>query len=238
MLHRDDVTLLDLLDAPAKEGVAFGLADLVTLREELVRDDVIGTLSPLDGECVKLAPAEGRSDWQCRFLIRMPDTVPGHDAGCSIYDRRPSQCRALNCSDTRGIAGLYDHVRATRADVMKAVGAPEEWLGLFPAYEETCSYARIAPLAKLVMPPINPGTPAEKEATEALLETVRYDIAFRDQCVERGKHSGVLSAFPARFRNARDVRAFADPGQERDGPCSPEPGKQGGGPSSPTGWTG
>lgn len=187
VLHRDDVSLLDLLDAPAKEGVAFGLADLVTLREgELVRDDVIGTLSPLEGECVKIAPAEGRSDWQCRFLIRMPDAVPGRDAGCSIYDRRPSQCRALNCSDTRGIAGLYDHDRAARADVMKAVGAPEEWLGLFPAYEETCSYARIVPLAKLVMPPINPGTPAEKEATEALLETVRYDIAFRDLCVERG----------------------------------------------------
>ena len=33
---------------------------------------------------------------------------------------------------------------------------------------------------------INPGTPAEKEATEALLETVRYDISFRQLCVERG----------------------------------------------------
>ena len=30
------------------------------------------------------------------------------------------------------------------------------------------------------------GTPAEKEATEALLETVRYDISFRNLCVERG----------------------------------------------------
>ena len=29
-------------------------------------------------------------------------------------------------------------------------------------------------------------TPAEKEATEALLETVRYDISFRQLCVERG----------------------------------------------------
>ena len=57
---------------------------------------------------------------------------------------------------------------------------------MFPAYEEMCAYSRIAPLAKLVMPPINPGTPAEKEATEALLETVRYDISFRQLCVERG----------------------------------------------------
>ena len=187
VLHRDDLSLLDRFDAPAKGTVPFGMADLVTLRTgELVRDDVIGTLTPLESECVKLAPARGRTDWECRFLVRMPGAVPGRDAGCGIYDRRPAQCRALSCSDTRGIAELYGHDRASRADVMRAVGAPEEWLGLFPAYEEMCAYSRIAPLAKLVMPPINPGTPAEKEATEALLETVRYDISFRQLCVERG----------------------------------------------------
>lgn len=127
---------------------------------------------------MKACAARGRTDWECRFLVRMPDALPGRDAGCAIYDRRPSQCRALDCSDTRGIADLYAHDRASRADVMRAVGAPEEWLGLFPAYEEMCAYSRIAPLAKLVMPPINPGTPAEKEATEALLETVllRYFV--------------------------------------------------------------
>ena len=125
VLHRDDLSLLDRLDAPAKGTVPFGMADLVTLRTgELVRDDVIGTLTPLESECVKLAPARGRTDWECRFLVRMPGAVPGRDAGCGIYDRRPAQCRALSCSD--------------------------------------------------------------KEATEALLETVRYDISFRQLCVERG----------------------------------------------------
>ena len=125
VLHRDDLSLLDRLDAPAKGTVPFGMADLVTLRTgELVRDDVIGTLTPLESECVKLAPARGRTDWECRFLVRMPGAVPGRDAGCGIYDRRPAQCRALSCS--------------------------------------------------------------EKEATEALLETVRYDISFRQLCVERG----------------------------------------------------
>ena len=179
MLHKDDLSLLDRLDAPAKETVPFGMADLVTLRTgELVRDDVLGTLTPLEGECVKLAPSRGRTDWECRFLVRMPDALPGRDAGCAIYGRRPSQCRALNCSDTRGIAELYAHDRASRADVMRAVGAPEEWLGLFPAYEEMCAYSRIAPLAKLVMPPINPGTPAEKEATE-LIKSIDFVYAER-----------------------------------------------------------
>ena len=118
------------------------------------------------------------------FLVRMPDAVPGRDAGCGIYDRRPP-VRALSCSDTRGIAELYGHDRASRADVMRAVGAPEEWLGLFPAYEEMCAYSRIAPLAKLVMPRSTRHA-RRKGATEALLETVRYDISFRQLCVERG----------------------------------------------------
>ena len=91
VLHRDDLSLLDRLDAPAKGTVPFGMADLVTLRTgELVRDDVIGTLTPLESECVKLAPARGRTDWECRFLVRMPGAVPGRDAGCGIYDRRPA----------------------------------------------------------------------------------------------------------------------------------------------------
>lgn len=196
VLHRDDAPLLDPLDSPATERTPFGLADLVTLREgELVRDDVIGTLTPLEGECVKIAPPAGRTDWQCRFLIHLPDAVPGRDAGCAVYERRPAQCRALNCTDTRDIAALYAHDRATRTDILRAVGAPEEWTGLFPAYEESCAYTRIAPLAKLVMPPLNPGTPAEKEATEALLETVRFDMAFRKLCVERGRIPETLLPF-------------------------------------------
>ena len=49
VLHRDDLSLLDRFDAPAKGTVPFGMADLVTLRTgELVRDDVIGTLTPLE----------------------------------------------------------------------------------------------------------------------------------------------------------------------------------------------
>ncbi|MEI3479160.1 MAG: hypothetical protein V8Q84_08775 [Bilophila sp.] len=60
--------LLDSFEAPAGEGTAFGLADLVTLRQgELVRDDVIGTLTPLEAECVKIAPAPGRATGNAAF---------------------------------------------------------------------------------------------------------------------------------------------------------------------------
>lgn len=187
VLYRDGLSLLNRLDTPAKGTVPFGVADLVILRTgELACDDVIDTLTPLENECMRLTPVRGRTDWGCRLLVRIPDTVSDRDAGCGVYDRRPAQCRVLSCSDTRGIAELYGHDRASHAGIMRAVGVPEEWLSLFPAYEETCAYSRITPPAKLVMSPTNPGTPAEKEAAEALLETVRYSIPFHQLCIERG----------------------------------------------------
>ena len=83
------------------------MADLVTLRTgELVRDDVIGTLTPLEGECVKLAPGKGRTDWECRFLVRMPGCCRAGDAGCAIMTAAlPSAVRWT--VPHAGIADLY-----------------------------------------------------------------------------------------------------------------------------------
>lgn len=179
VLHLEDLGLLVLHDSDGEKKAS--LADLVTLRKgELARDDVLGTLLPLDEECVKIAPSAESPDWTCRFLVE------ADKAECALYRHRPAQCRALDCSDTGAIATLYASNRATRMAILNAVGAPETWRELIPAHEETCAFSRVAPLARLVLPPINPGSPAELEATEALLETIRYDISFRSLCVERG----------------------------------------------------
>lgn len=185
VLHLEDCALLQSFsEDEGLERSGLWLSDLVTLRKgELVRDDVVGTLLPLPEECVKIAPVSGSESWICRFLKQ---EEPDQEAECQAYGFRPAQCRALDCTNTEAIAALYSHDRASREVVLKAAGAPSAWLALLPAYEEMCAYERIAPLARLVLPPINPGTPAEKEATEALLETVRYDISFRRLCVERG----------------------------------------------------
>lgn len=185
VLHLEDCVLLQLFPEDGTlERSGLWLSDLVTLRKgELVRDDVAGTLLPLPDECVKIAPAAGSENWTCRFLRQ---EKPDQEAVCQAYAFRPAQCRALDCADSEAIAALYTHDRISREVVLKTVRAPLEWLALLPAYEEMCAYERIAPLARLVLPPINPGTPSEKEATETLLETVRYDISFRRLCEERG----------------------------------------------------
>lgn len=144
---------------------------LVTLRAgELARDDVAGTLLPLEREVIKVGGSgEPSAPWHCRF-----HTPEGH---CSIYADRPAQCRALLCSDTSALEALYRQDRATREDVLAY--APEGWWELAEAHEEQCG------LRPLVAPARCAGH--DPEAAELLLEVLRYDLAFRELSVERAK---------------------------------------------------
>lgn len=166
-LHLEDMALI-------RRGV-LPLEALVTLRAgELARDDVAGTLLPLEEETVKIA-GTGESDapWHCRFHDR--------DGRCGIYVHRPAQCRALLCADTSALEQLYTRARATRAHVLAC--APEGWRELAEAHEEQCA------LEPLLSPARHAGRDAE--AAAVLLEAVRYDLAFRELSVER---AGVPSA--------------------------------------------
>ncbi len=166
-LHLEDMPLI-------RRGV-LPLEALVTLRAgELARDDVAGTLLPLEEETVKVAgTGEPDAPWRCRFH--------GADGRCGIYADRPAQCRALLCTDTRALEQLYARARATRTHVLAC--APEGWRELAEAHEEQCA---LAPL-------LSPARHADRDgdAADVLLEAVRYDLAFRELSVER---AGVPSA--------------------------------------------
>jgi Fe-S-cluster containining protein len=159
VLHREDRILLG-------EGV-LPPAALVTLRAgELARDDVRGELAPLPQEAIKLAGSGG--SWSCLYL----------DAGsCSIYARRPAQCRALFCEDASALAAMYEQERLTRADVLPLLHP--DWLPLAGAHEAECAWTRLAPLALRA--------PHDAGAERAVLEALRFDRAFRELAVERAK---------------------------------------------------
>jgi hypothetical protein len=159
VLHRKDFTLLE-------EGV-LPPAALVTLRAgELARDDVRGVLAPLPEEAIKLAGKGG--GWSCLYL----------DAGsklCSIYAKRPAQCRALFCEDGSALAAMYEQGRLRRAEVLPLLHP--DWLPLAGAHEAECLWARLAPLALRAH--------CDAQAGRSLLEAVRFDQAFRELAVER-----------------------------------------------------
>jgi len=171
VLHREDIALL-------REGV-LPPAALVTLRAgELARDDVRGTLAPLPEEAIKLA---GRgSGWSCLFLDAASNA-------CSIYARRPAQCKALFCEDASALAVMYAQGRLTRADVLPLLHP--DWLPLAEAHEAECAWARLAPAALRAH--------CDVEAGRIVLEAVRFDHAFRELAAERA--AAPVDAMPLIF---------------------------------------
>ena len=170
-LHNEDIPLFT--------AQILGPDTVVTLRQgELVHDQLAGDLLPLPHELLKLmGPGPG---WRCPFLKQ--------DNSCGIYDDRPTECRALACWDTTGLAGMYDKDRITRRHVIP----PTSWIwDLIETHDQRCDYARLSDLAADIESDAGTGqTPSSGfrlrgPAAEAFLEAVRYDAALRELVHER-----------------------------------------------------
>jgi Fe-S-cluster containining protein len=167
-LHREDRPLVDSGRIPAR--------CLFTIRRgELVRDNVKGTLTPLDQEIVKIK-GDGHG-WTCRFYDK-------ENRGCGIYVHRPLECRALNCRDTRRIEKVYATDRLTREDLLRGVRGLWE---LIDDHERRCSYAALQAW-------VDEGRCGRGLKQEnAILEALRFDAHIRMLTVKRaGMDAGML----------------------------------------------
>lgn len=187
-LMREDAALL------AGEG-ALPLESLVCLRAgEWARDDARGALRPLDRELLKLAgTGESGHPWRCLYYRG--------GAGCGIYARRPVQCRVLLCADTAPLEALLANRqsldRCAALEVLTDALPPAAracWPELTEAHDEACPADRALALASALgfrprLAPVPAPLAAEDlEAARAeLAELVRYDAAFRELCVTRGR---------------------------------------------------
>ena len=162
-LHRQDSRLINEGLIPA-EG-------LYTIRRgEPVQDNVAGRLAFAEDDIIKV---KGGGDcWCCRFLEEATN-------GCTIYDHRPVECRALQCWDTRPIEGLYNRERLTRRDLLRGV---EGLWALIEDHERRCDYRRIRDLVGRLS-----GEPADqKAAMGTVTDMVKYDESLRQLLVENG----------------------------------------------------
>jgi Fe-S-cluster containining protein len=145
---------------------------LYTIRAgEPVRDNVTGRPSYADSDIIKI---KGRGkDWCCCFLA-------AESARCTIYDRRPVECRALQCWDTRAIEALYQRDRLTRKDLLAE--AAELW-EVIADHDQRCAYPTLNDLAQQLA-----SHPAEQTtARNAITDMVKYDLSLRNLLVENGR---------------------------------------------------
>jgi Fe-S-cluster containining protein len=160
-LHRADRGII--------ETGAIQLKQLFTIRQgEPAWDNVAGGVLPAPGDIIKVKSLPGRRT--CAFYGERA-------AACKIYARRPVECRALDCNDTREIEAIYRKDRLTRKDLLQSV--PGLW-ELVEDHQQRCSWERVLPLAAEVR------RSGQRETVEELLYLVRYDLHLRDLVVENG----------------------------------------------------
>lgn len=141
------------------------LASLLTLRRgETVLDNVSGRLETLVAEMVRVRPGpDGRA---CPFFRE-----PGE---CLIHEHRPSECRALFCTNPTALTAMYAKNRLTRRDLIPS-GTPLAELAA--VHEERCPAGEAVRLAL--------ASRGDADAAARLAEMVRFDAAFRELAVSR-----------------------------------------------------
>ncbi|GBC60957.1 YkgJ family cysteine cluster protein [Desulfonema ishimotonii] len=168
--HREDRSLIE-------QGIIPG-RHLFTIRQgEMAHDNVRKRLSPLPSDLIKIKGKPGT--WACVFF---DDT----ENGCTIYEHRPVECRALKCWDTREIERIYTRNRLTRKDLLENV--PGLW-ALIREHRKRCDYGEIRALLEKTE------GPERQQALKALDPILRYDENIRNMVIEKGGPSAEMTDF-------------------------------------------
>ena len=161
-LHRADLPLFG--------SGGLELAQVLTLRAgEPALDQVRGQVAPLGCELIKLKGADG--NWTCVLF----DTAQN---ACTLYERRPAECRALFCQDTTELAAMYDAERLSRRDLLPPGHAI---LAVLAEHDALVPAGRVAPLAAALRTSGQEALDAAEELTRMALA----DQAFRRALQER-----------------------------------------------------
>lgn len=143
---------------------------LITLRRgEMVRDQPTSSIVALDEEILKIRGKENSSI--CLFFQANP-------AGCSIYERRPAECRALSCSDPAPLKAMYKQDRLTRSDLLPE-GHP--LLELVDEHDHRCDPAELGRLCQQVL------ESQDQDVINVIGGMLTYDRELRTMVMKKAK---------------------------------------------------
>ncbi len=209
LLHLEDLHLIE------QENVLY--SQLVALRTgELIHDPVLGKLQPLEQEVIKISGNNSsKYPWHC--VLHKGDGCALHPLRplqCKILFCQDSSAvqnmytkdRAMRKHIFKAFSGDKASQEAKQVHAQQYQESPqvlsqvntEGWLELALAHEEECSLPPLVQLAETVFLrnelDLKMAEQAEivRLAEEKILQSVRYDLNFRELCVQR---AGIASEF-------------------------------------------
>lgn len=141
--------------------------DVYTLRKgELEYDIVNEEIAVLPEEMIRVKELQGTKT--CGLYD------PGGQ-GCTIYERRPTQCMHYECWYPKRLFTIMSGERLSRRTLFAKVPG---LLELIEEHEEMCSHEKIGNLVERIQS-------GSEEAADDLLEALRYDSALREAVAEK-----------------------------------------------------
>lgn len=159
-IHQEDKKLLEHGHIP--------LRYLFTIRkDEPVYDNIQGCIISAPSDIIRIKSRESSST--CAFFN------PEYNQ-CTIYDKRPLECRILECWNTRKIEEIYDKGRISRQELL--TNTPP-LIDLVEYHENRCAYQII----KKLIHQLNQGD--KKNALENIREILAFDNHLRLLAIEK-----------------------------------------------------
>ncbi len=149
---------------------------LFTIREgELAYDNVRQCLEPAQTDIIKIK--KQKDSLTCIFFNEQ-------QSACTIYENRPSECRALKCWDTKALEDLYAKMRLTRKDLISEI---EGLWSVIKDHQMRCNYETIQGLVNAIK------SKRDAEARKELIEIIQFDTEIRKLVVTKaGLESEIL----------------------------------------------
>jgi Fe-S-cluster containining protein len=159
--HHDDKMLIE-------KGIILSKY-LYTIRKgEMAYDNVKRHLMPSASDIIKIKSHKGAL--ACVFFDES-------EHACTIYDKRPLECRVLKCWDTREIEKIYAKNRLTRKDLVSNIAGLWD---LIEDHQTRCSHEEFHRLLKMV----DGGN--KDAALEEILAMIQFDTQVRELAVQKG----------------------------------------------------
>jgi len=116
-------------------------------------------------ELIKVRPKEGTTE--CIFYHE--------DEGCTIYNRRPSQCETFACWEMREALTGLEAVALRREDLFGDIELIAEIIAL---HEERCSFEKLAQA-------VEKATAGDEAAAEDIVDILQYDVFIRSYVTDK-----------------------------------------------------